>query len=166
MHILFWWWCCYTHYCTEILAVTKDIWTASTASPLIQSEPEVTQSIQNIGFLFPKKKKYTKYVHCVCVCVCACLCTCMCGCKCDQITVLAISVYCVILRRWFGVDIGKGNIFFTSGTYAYCWTLLCVIVLYGVLEVIQIAVPKLYIPYKSAVCHLVNQICQTARMDV
>jgi len=51
-------------------------------------------------------------MYIVCVCVCACLCTCMCGCKCDQITVLAISVYCVILRRWLGVDIGKGNIFF------------------------------------------------------
>ena len=37
-------------------------------------------------------------MYIVCVCVCACLCTCMCGCKCDQITVLAISVYCVIIK--------------------------------------------------------------------
>jgi hypothetical protein len=42
----------------------------------------------------------------------ACMCTCKCGCKCGQITVLAISVYCVILRRWLGVDIGKGNVYF------------------------------------------------------
>jgi hypothetical protein len=53
------------------------------------------------------------YIVCVCVrvrahvCVHACMCTCMCGCKYGQINVLAISVYCVILRHWLGVDIGK-----------------------------------------------------------
>lgn len=110
MYILFWWWCyCYyTHCCTEILTVAKDIWTAS---PLIQSEPEVTQSIQKIGFFL----RYTKYVQSVCACTrtrMACLCTGMCGCECGQITILAISVYCVLLWHWLGVDIGRGNMYF------------------------------------------------------
>ena len=51
------------------------------------------------------------YIVCVYVCVCACMHTCMCGCECGQITILAISVYCLILRHWLGVDIGKGKYF-------------------------------------------------------